>query len=75
MFYTLIKIIAINFYILSCSSYGPKEERFPDHLAFREALCAGILTHTRPTADTVNADAKGSHQRVSLKRAPCVICK
>ena len=75
MFYTLIKIITVSFYILSCSSYGPKKKRFPDYLAFREALYAGILAHTRPTADIVNTDAKRSHQRVSLKRASYIICK
>ena len=56
MFYTLIKIIIVNSFILSSSSYVPEEIKFTDYLAFRETLCTGLLAHTRPAADTTGVD-------------------
>ena len=79
MFYTLIKIVVINFFILSAFSYVPEKKKITNYLAFRETLCAGLIAHAKPTADTANtadtAGTAGQHQRVKIKRAPCVICK
>ena len=76
MFYTLVEIIAVNSFILYASSYVPEEEKFThhQHRAFREVLCAGLFAHAKPTADNTPGKA-GLHQRVKMKRAPCVICK
>ena len=82
MFYTLIKIMVINFFILSAFLYVPEEKKIINHLAFRETLCAGLIVYAKPTADTANtadtastADIVGQHQRIKIKCAPCVICK
>ena len=75
----------INFFILSAFSYVPEEKKITNYLAFRETLCAGLIAHAKPTADTANtagtagttgtAGIAGQHQRVKIKRAPCVIYK
>ena len=97
MFYTLVEIIAVNSFTLSAFSYVSNEKKYTIHLAFREALCEGLLAHAKPeaiitdtagAADTVDAvdtvgvvgaagaaDPVRLHQRVKMKRAPCVICK
>ena len=79
MFYTLIEIVAVNFFILSAFSYVLEEKKITNYLAFRETLCAGLIAHAKPTADTANtADTVGivgQHQRIKIKCAPCVICK
>ena len=61
MFYTLIKIVAVNFFILSAFSYVPEEKKITNYLVFRETLCAGLIVHAKPTVDTVNtADTAGT---------------
>ena len=76
MFYTLVEIIAINSFTLSAFSYVPKEKKFLDYFAFREALCEGLLAHAKPEAGIIDtASTARRHQKVQIKRAPCVICK
>ena len=113
MFYTLISVIVVNSYLLSSYAPVPKEKKFIEHVAFREALYKALFEHATgaaaagavdslpvagpvnlvlPPGDTVSVVAKGAtvattavlaavvdacveHQRVSMKRAPCVICK
>ena len=117
MFYTLISIVVVNSYLLSLYAPVPKEKKFMEHLAFREALYKALFEHVTgaaaaadaadslpvagpvnlmlPPGDTVPVAAKGAtaataataavlaavvdacveHQRVSMKRAPCVMCK
>ena len=65
--------MTVNSFILSAFSYVSEEKKITNYLAFRETLCAGLITHAKPTADT--AGTAGQHQRVKIKRAPCVICK
>ena len=70
MFYTLIKIIAVNAFILSTSLYVPKKKKFTSHLIFKEVFCEGLLTYTKLTAITEDL-----HHRVKFIRASYVICK
>ena len=53
MFYTLVDITAVNSFILSSHSYVPKEEKFTDHQAFREALCSGLLACAKYQASAI----------------------
>ena len=122
----MISIIVVNLYLLSLHAPVPRENKYIDYLAFRQALYKAFFQHligaaaagaanTLPVAgpvnlilppgDTVpivdNPDTKDraelaataavariagkkliatvdiyvEHQRVSMKRAPCVICK
>ena len=65
MFYTLVKIMTVNSFILSAFSYVPEEKKITNYLAFRETLCAGLIAHAKPTADTANtagtAGTAGQH--------------
>ena len=86
MFYTVIGVVVVNSYLLSLYAPVPKEKKFMEHLAFREALYKALFQHSTraavagaaslPVAGPMNlADAYVEHQRVSMKRAACIMCK
>ena len=127
MLYTIISMVIVNLYLLSLHAPVPKENKFTDYLAFRQALYKALFQHSigaaaagatesLPVADSVNlvlppgntvpvvnnpdtedraelaataavvhiagemlvtaaANPSVKHQRVSMKRASCVICK
>ena len=47
MFYSLISVIAVNFFWLFTYAPTTKEDKFLIYLAFREALCKGFFTHAK----------------------------
>ena len=127
MLYTIIGVVVVNSYLLSLHAPVPKENKFTDHLAFRQALYEALFQHSTgaaaagaaeslPVAGPVNfmlppggtmpviddpdtkdraelvaaaaiaaaagkmlvtaaASASVEHQRVSMKRAACIMCK
>ena len=56
MFYSLVGVIAVNFFLLSTYAPAAKENKFSTYLAFRDALCKGLFTHTRPHSTVIIAD-------------------
>ena len=50
IFYSLLDIVVVNSFLLSCYAPVTKEDRFLTHRAFREALCKDLFTYAVPTA-------------------------
>ena len=55
MFYTMIGIVVVNSYLLSSYAQVPKEDKFTDHLAFRQALYKGLFEYATGAAGAAGA--------------------
>ena len=76
IFYTMIGIVVVNSYLLSAYAPVPEEKKFTKQIKFREALCKALFAHSTAVADgAAITGVKMGHHRVSMKRAPCVMCK
>ena len=84
IFYTIIGIVVVNSYLLSTYTPVSKEKKFTEQIKFREALCKALFDHSTGVAAAAaayvadaaaTANVEVGHHRVSMKRAPCVICK
>ena len=55
IFYIIIGIVVVNSYLLSSYAQVPKEDKFIDHLAFRQALYKQLFAYTTGIAGAVGA--------------------
>ena len=74
--------MVVNSFLLSFNTPAAKEDKFSTQLAFKEALYkdlfAAATASTIVAAPTIAAAGIADiveHQRVKIKRAPCVVCK
>ena len=76
LFFNLVNVAVVNAFLLSFHSGRSKNERFDDHLKFREALYKALFAHSdRQELAEPRPAAKEEHIEIPMKRSACVVCK
>ena len=70
MLYTIISMVIVNLYLLSLHAPVPKENKFTNHLAFRQALYKALFQHSTGAAAAGAAESLPMAGPVNLVLPP-----